>query len=90
MENVATLSSKGEWTSFSFGSRNIRFRTSPQLKRYIDVSTWDDGYIVCTALYENASEPVEEYIDLVPILDNLYLDAAAFCSPIKHVEVRYD
>ena len=29
----------------------------------------------------------EEYIDLVPILKNLYFDADKFLSPIKGVEV---
>jgi hypothetical protein len=31
----------------------------------------------------------EEYIDLVPILENLLMDVPAFLSPIKKVEVSY-
>lgn len=31
----------------------------------------------------------EEYIDLVPILENLYIDPDWFLAPIKNVEVNY-
>ena len=36
-------------------------------------------------------EPVteqEDYIDLLPILENLYIDADEFLNPIKEVEIR--
>ena len=33
------------------------------------------------------AEPEEEYIDLVPILQNLYFDADKFLEPIKGVKV---
>ena len=32
----------------------------------------------------------EDYIDLLPILDNLYIEPEEFLAPIKEVEVRYD
>ena len=31
----------------------------------------------------------EEYIDLVPILQNLYIDADAFLKPIQKVSLKY-
>ena len=31
----------------------------------------------------------EDYIDLVPILERLYINAPEFLKPIKKVEVRY-
>ena len=31
--------------------------------------------------------PEEEYIDLIPILNNLYIDADAFLKPIRKVEL---
>ena len=31
----------------------------------------------------------EEYIDLIPILKNLYIDAAHFLKPIKEVRLAY-
>ena len=32
---------------------------------------------------------VEEYIDLVPILENLYYDVDKFLEPIKEVRIEY-
>ena len=86
----ATLSSKGEMTIFSFGRHVIRFKTSPHLERYEDVREWDKGYLVCTAKYDNAIEAEEEYIDLIPILRNLYFDPEAFLTPIQEVRIHYD
>ena len=87
-ENIAQLSSEGDLTSFTFGSRRIRFRTPNRLERYLDVKEWDDGYLVVTARYEGLPD-TEEYIDLPPILENLYIDPASFLAPIKKVEVSY-
>ena len=86
----ATLSSEGEMTIFSFGGHVIRFKTSPHLERYEDIRAWDKGYLVCTAKYDNATEAEEEYIDLIPILRNLYFDPEAFLTPIQEVRVHYD
>ena len=93
MEDVcseATLSSSGNMTSFAFDRHVIRFRTSPHLERYTSVKEWDNGYIVCMAKYDNSEEPEEEYIDLVPILENLYFKPAEFLKRIKKVRVCYD
>ena len=35
----------------------------------------------------NGLEEVEEYIDLVPILDRLYYDVDEFLKPIKKVKI---
>ena len=35
----------------------------------------------------NSESSEEEYIDLVPILNNLYIDADAFLKPIRKVEL---
>ena len=86
----ATLSSNGDMTIFSFGSHVIRFRTSPHLERYTEIKEWDNGYIVCMAKYDNADEPEEEYIDLIPILNHLYFDTAAFLKSIQDVSISYD
>ena len=86
----ATLSSSGNMTVFAYGPHVIRFRTSPHLERYTAVKEWDHGYIVCSAKYDNAEDTEEEYIDLVPILENLYFDPSRFLDPIKKVRVRYD
>ena len=88
MEDEAILSNDKEFTSFEFNGHNIRFRTSPRLERYTKVIEWDHGYIVVMAKYEGHEEE-EEYIDLVPILKNLYFDAEEFLAPIKKVKIKY-
>ena len=85
-EGRAILSSEGKYTSFSYGGNTIRFLTSPRLLRYEKVLKWDNGYLEVIANY-NGKE--EEYIDLVPILENLLMDAPTFLKPIQRVEVSY-
>jgi hypothetical protein len=83
----AVLSSKGNYTSFTYGDEIIRFMTSHRLERYVKVNKWDHGYLEVIARYNGREE--EEYIDLIPILKNLYIDPDAFLKPIKNVEVSY-
>ena len=89
MEHIAYLSSAGKFTSFMFGPTRIRFRTSDKLIRYERVKEWDKGYIVVDTKYSTLGT-VEEYIDLVPILEDLLLDPQRFLEPIKEVEIHYD
>ena len=84
----ALLSNQGDMTSFRYGNSNIRFRTPKRLKRYVDVKEWDNGYIVVMADYEGLGE-TEEYIDLLPILKNLYINPETFLKPIKSVKIVY-
>ena len=84
---VAYLSHSGGFSSFRYGSDVIRFATSHRLKHYIRVKRWDDGYLEVEADYGHGAE--EDYIDLLPILNNLYYDAQAFLKPIREVEVYY-
>ena len=49
---------------------------------------WDKGYLVVMAKYKNLNE-VEQYIDLVPILQNLYYDVDEFLTPVKEVQIDY-
>lgn len=89
MTNEAILSSDREFTSFKFNGHNIRFKTSPRLERYTQIKEWDNGYIVVMAEYEGHEEE-EEYIDLIPILENLYFDAEKFLRPIQKVRIEYE
>jgi len=89
LSKEAFLSSAGDMTIFSFGKHVIRFKTSPHLERYVEVKHWDNGYIVCTAQYDTDKTAEEEYIDMVPILRNLYFDPDSFLKPIQKVSVRY-
>lgn len=88
MKNEAILSSDKIYTSFIYDGHNIRFRTSPRLERYTKILEWDHGYIVVMAKYEGYEEE-EEYIDLVPILENLYFDVDEFLKPIQNVRIEY-
>lgn len=87
--DTAMLTSNADVTMFKYQDLNIRFKTSPYLERYTSVKEWDNGYIVVMAKYKGVGE-VEEYIDLLPILDNLYIDKEKFLQNIKNVEVSYD
>ena len=40
------------------------------------------------AKYKQNDKPEEEYIDVVPILENLYFDPDTFLAPIKEVRVE--
>ncbi len=87
--DCAVLSSRGDFTSFSYRDNSIRFRTSPRLEQYTRVLQWDNGYMVVMAKYKDLPE-TEEYIDLVPILEDLYFDAGTFLKPIQKVRIEYD
>ena len=90
MKGTAYLSNDKKYTCFSYHGRNIRFRTSDRLIRYVKVSKWDRGYLEVLAEYEGFRGPVEEFIDLIPILDNLFIDSDEFLSEIEKVEVKDD
>jgi len=86
LSRVAMLSNHNDMTSFRYGSYNIRFRTPSILKRYTEVKEWDNGYLVVVADYEGIGL-TEEYIDLVPILRNLYIEPDTFLSNIQTVKI---
>ena len=71
------------------GSVDPGFKAPYSLERYLSVKEWDNGYIVVMAKYKHSDEPEEEYIDLDPILEGLYIDKTEFLSPIKKVSVHY-
>ena len=84
-QETARLVNEGGFTSFIYGEDRIRFATPKNLIRYVRVKKWDDGYLEVDADYGHGEE--EDYIDMRPILDNLYYDTDAFLKPIKTVEV---
>lgn len=90
MPDEAVLSSKNEYTIFKFDRYIIRFRAPYSLERYTQVKEWNNGYLVVMAKYFHNQKDEEEYIDLVPILENLYYDADKFLEPIKKVRIQYD
>lgn len=90
MSDEALLSSDRTYTSFQYGGRNIRFMTSPYLERYTAVKEWNNGFIVVMAKYETEEKDEEEYIDLIPILKNLYIDPEEFLKNVRKVRISYE
>lgn len=86
MSNCALLTNDGTYTIFEFNGQKIRFVTSKKLEKYTKIIEWDNGYLVVMAKYQGIPE-VEEYIDLIPILEMLYYDVNSFLSPIKEVKI---
>ena len=84
---VAYLDNIGDITLFKFGDSCIKFKSPKTLKKYLRVKYWDSGYIVCDALYGEPGIETEEYIDLLPILDNLYIDAEDFLKDVEEVKI---
>lgn len=88
-KNIAYLGNKNDYIHFNYGNTSIRFKGPYSLKRIEKIKTWDNGYIVVDVEYSNQKDLVEDYIDLVPILQNLYIDAESFLKPIKEVRLDY-
>ena len=86
----AVLSNKNNYTIFKFRNHTIKFRTAYSLEYYSSVKEWDHGYLVVMAKYIHNEEDEEEYIDLVPILKDLYIDADDFLNQIKEVRIQND
>lgn len=83
----AILGNESNYTVFRVGDRVIRFRAPYSLEHYTEVKEWNHGYIVVMAKYKHNDKPEEEYIDLVPILKDLYFDPDSFLAPIKGVMI---
>lgn len=86
----AILSNDNQYTIFKHGNTVIRFRSPYSLEYYSQIKEWDDGYIVVLTKYRHSDELIEEYIDLVPILEHLYIDKKEFLKPIKGVVIQND
>ena len=87
MIGLATISNEKNYTVFRYGNHMLRFAAPYSLEYYTEVKEWNNGYLVVMAKYKQNNNPEEEYIDLVPILRNLYFDTEKFLAPIKKVEV---
>ena len=90
MNTTAYLSNVGDITYFRFNEKLIRFKAPYSLQYYVEVKTWDNGYIEVMTKYNNSEELEEEYIDLIPILEDLYIKPSEFLKNIKKVEVNYN
>lgn len=88
MLNYATLGNEKNFTVFKFKNYTLRFKAPYSLEKYTEVKEWDNGYLVVMAKYSHNADVEEEYIDLVPILENLYFDADDFLKQIKEVRIQ--
>ena len=73
MDNTAYLSNEGRYTIFRYGEDSLKFIAPYSLVKYEKIKEWDNGYLVVMTRYSHSQELIEEYIDLIPILKNLYL-----------------
>ena len=87
INHTAYLSNEGRYTVFSYGNTRLKFIAPYSLEYYIRIKEWDDGYLVVDTKYQHDDKPIEEYIDLIPILDDLLMDKEAFLRPIEKVEI---
>ena len=73
-------------------STNLQYLLKPRSITVVGTanSPNNNGYIVVLCKNKNEDKLEEDYIDLLPILDNLYIESAEFLAPIKKVEVSYD
>ena len=83
--NCALLTNQGKFAVFKYGDRVIRFKVPYSLEKFTDIKEWDNGYLVVMAKYAHNNKSEEDYIDLVPILENLYINPDIFLKPIKQV-----
>ena len=67
---------------------------------YLFVIVWIINFIISVLYYlwgalfyvparERQDKNEEEYIDLIPILKNLYIEPEEFLKPIKEVKIQY-
>ena len=88
--DYAVLSKDKDFIIFKYGNRIIRFKAPYSLEYFTAVKEWEDGYLVVLAKYAHNREREEEYIDVVPILENLYISPQEFLKPIKEVKLEND
>ena len=86
--NYATLSNDVFFSVFKYGGIEVRFKSPYSLEKYTEIKSWNNGYIVVMAKYNHNETAEEEYIDLDPILEDLYIDSKTFLKPIKYVKVE--
>ncbi len=88
VQGCAYLSTDRFYTVFQYGNQVIRFRAPYSLEKYTKVKEWDNGYLVVMAKYAHNEDVEEEYIDLVPILEDLNISPVRFLKPIKEVRIK--
>lgn len=92
--NYAILGNEKNFTVFKYGNRIIRFKAPYSLEKYTEIKEWDHGYLVVMAKYKHNKESEEEYIDLISILENLYISPEEWLQFVvdcrRGIEHTYD
>ena len=87
--DTAYLSAENGYAFFQYLDQTIMFLIGTSIQKFVRVKEWDDGYIVVDEETKDQHQR-ESYIDLRPILGNLYMNGDDFLKPIKKVEVKQD
>ena len=87
-KHCAYLYNKDIFTVFEYNGLIVLFKSPYSLEKYTDIVEWDNGYLVVMAKYSHNKDSEEEYIDLLPILKNLYIDPREFLALIKAVIIK--
>ncbi len=86
---TAYLSNHDGYAFFQYLDKTIMFLIGKSILKYRRIKEWDDGYLVVDE--ETKDHQVREsYIDMKPILENLYIDDEKFLASIEKVEVKND
>ena len=86
---TAYIYNEGRYTKIRIKDRVITIIAPGSLERYIAVKKWDYGYIEVMTKYAHDDELIEEYIDLIPILEELYMDPEEILGGVDNLEVCY-
>lgn len=86
----AILTNENGYTIFMIDNYKIRFKAPYSLEYYSSIKNWDNGYLTVMAKYQHNKDLEEEYIDLLPILDDLYIDKEIFLKSVKGVRIKHD
>ena len=74
MDNsTAYLYNDGEYSIFSFGNVKLKFLTSKNLEKYINVKEWDNGYLVVTK--KNIAKSERVIVQNIWAKDREYMEA---------------
>ena len=92
MTDTAYLSNEGRYTIFEYNGTRLKIIAPEPLVKYLEINEFipKKGYIAVVTDYSCFKQPEEEYIDLIPTLNNLLMDADAFLKPIKKLKLRYE
>ena len=88
MNHVAVLSNDRDIVKFTCGDIVIRYKGPYSLEYFSKINKYDNGYIEVMCKFTHAPQPIEDYIDLEEIAEELYMDPA-FLREVKEVRCEH-